>query len=87
MKSNYTKGQLWEDRFWGWDIIDPPDSTIFNPKIRQTTPKNQRTVELVLRAPCRANWIRVTGRGYYYWEGVLHRSPEMSSERYVDCER
>ncbi len=75
VEENYVEAKLWEDRWWGWDTLDEATSA----------PGTQNDSEVLVSAPCRANWMRVTGRGHYHWGGVHHRSVEQFAVNYVDC--
>ncbi len=76
VEENYVETKLWEHRFWGFDILHEAASV----------PGTQKDSEVIVSAPCRANWMRVTGYGHYHWEGNHHRSEEQFSVKYVDCE-
>ena len=75
MEENYVEAKLWEKRWWGFDELHRNASD----------PGTMNDSEVHVSAPCRANWMRVTGYGHYHWGGKHHRSDEVIAVVYVDC--
>lgn len=76
VENNSTEAKLWEQRWWGYDVIGGPAFSDL------TTSKTSR---INVSAPCRVNSIRMTGYGHYSWAGQHIMSQEVSNTQDVAC--